>query len=137
VTDRDPVLRRIEQNAVIVCGAMTMLALILTRGRVIAGVGVVAGGALAAISYRGIKGGVDALVALADGRKDAWKTAAIGLVKFFTRYGILAAVAYVILARARMPPVPVVVGASSLVIAVMVEAARGVTARHGGDSAPW
>ena len=123
-------LRRIEQNAVIVCGAMTILTLILTRGRVMAGAGVVAGGALAAISYRGIKGGVDALVALADGRKDAWKTAAIGLVKFFTRYAILAAVAYVIMARLRLPPVAVCAGASSLVLAVTFEAVRGVAPRR-------
>ena len=47
-----------------------------------------------------------------------------GLVKFFTRYGILAAVAYVIMARLRLPPVAVVAGASSIVVAVMAEAVR-------------
>ena len=48
----------------------------------------------------------------------------VGLVKFFTRYGILAAVAYVIMARLRLPPVAVIAGASSLVIAIMLEAVR-------------
>ncbi|PYR03406.1 MAG: hypothetical protein DMG00_26355 [Acidobacteria bacterium] len=49
---------------------------------------------------------------------------AVGLVKFFTRYGILAVAAYVIMARLRMPPLAVFGGASSLVVAVMIEAFR-------------
>jgi hypothetical protein len=50
---------------------------------------------------------------------------AIGLVKFFTRYAILALAAYVIMARLRLPPLAVFAGASSLVVAVAVEAVRG------------
>jgi hypothetical protein len=57
------------------------------------------------------------------------KPVAIGLVKFFTRYAILAVAAYVIMARLRLPPVAVFAGASSLVIAVMVEALRGLSRR--------
>jgi hypothetical protein len=51
-------------------------------------------------------------------------------VKFFTRYAILAAVAYLIMARLHMPPVAVVAGASSVVVAVAVEALRGVASRQ-------
>ena len=52
--------------------------------------------------------------------------AAIRLVKFFTRYAILSAAAYVMMARLRLPPVAVFVGASSIVVAVMFEAFRRV-----------
>src|SRR5690242_6788852 len=89
--------------------------------RAASGLGVVAGGGLAAVSYRGIKGGIDALTAAAAGGAGGSR-AAIGLVKFFTRYAILAVAAYVIMARFRLPPVAVIAGASSLVVAVMLEA---------------
>jgi hypothetical protein len=129
--ERDPLLRRIERDAVIVCGIMAVLAAVASRDRLGAALGVAGGGVLAWISYRGIKGGIDALVAATAG------AAARGLVKFFTRYGILAAVAYVIMARLRLPPVAVVAGASSLVIAIMLEAGRSFrpnSPRHGDGS---
>ena len=121
MTERDPLLRRVERNAVVACGVMAALAGLMSRERGAAALGVMAGGVLAWISYRGIKGGIDAL----GGRGERTRLrVGVGLVKFFTRYGILAAVAYVIMARARLPPVAVVAGASSLVIAVMLEAGR-------------
>jgi hypothetical protein len=108
---------------------MAAAAWALTRGRIDAAVGVLAGGALIAISYRGIKSGINVVVeAASGGKRDG--AAAIGLVKFFTRYAILTAAAYVIMARLRLPPVAVFVGASSLVVAVMVEALRGVITRQ-------
>jgi hypothetical protein len=115
-------LRRIERSAIVACGAMAVVAALVTRGRMAAAAGVVAGGALAAIAYRGIKGGIDAMTGIGQAGEPGRKRAPIGLVKFFTRYGILAAVAYVIMARLRLPPVAVVAGASSLVVAVTVEA---------------
>ena len=87
--------------------------------------GVVCGGLLAAVSYRGIKGGIDVLVGArgATGEENrpgiAWP-----LVKFFTRYAIVALAAYVILVRLRLPPVGVLTGASSMVVAAAVEAIR-------------
>jgi membrane associated rhomboid family serine protease len=129
--DPDPLLRRLEQNAVIACGVMAVIAAAVSVDRVGAAAGVVAGGALAWISYRGIKGGIDALVRAVDPvdrpplvSRAMTGQAVRGLVKFFTRYGILAAVAYVIMARLRLPPVAVFAGASSLVIAIMLEAGR-------------
>jgi hypothetical protein len=122
VTEADPMLRRIERGAVVACGAMAAIAALVTRGRIAAAAGVIAGGALAAIAYRGIKGGIDAATALRESSENGRKRARIGLVKFFTRYGILAAAAYVIMARLGLPPVAVVAGASSLVVAVTVEA---------------
>jgi len=131
MTERDPLLRRVERNAVVACGVMAALAALMSSERGAAALGVMAGGVLAWISYRGIKGGIDAL---GGGEERTRLGVSLGLVKFFTRYGILAAVAYVIMARARLPPVAVVAGASSLVIAVMLEAGRSFrhnSPRHG------
>ena len=120
VAETDPGLRRIERSSVIACAALAVVAGVLTR-RVDAPLGVLGGGALVAISYRGIKAGISAVV------NGGSKPVAIGLVKFFTRYAILALAAYVIMARLRLPPLAVFAGASALVIAVMVEALRGVS----------
>ena len=120
MTETDPMLRRIERRAVAACAIMAIAAWPIA-GRVDASLGVIGGGALVWISYRGIKGGVDALSGAAKSRVGV----AVGLVKFFTRYGILAVVAYVIMARLRMPPLAVFAGASSLVVAVALETLRG------------
>jgi len=122
MTESDLVLRRVERTGIVACAAMALLAWAIARGDVSAPGGVFGGGALVWISYRGIKGGVDVLTMPRGGGR---VSIAIGLVKFFTRYAILAAAAYVIMARLRMPPLAVFAGASSLVIAVALEALRG------------
>ena len=120
--EADPMLRRIERSALMACSAMAVAAALVARGRIAAAAGVVAGGALAGIAYRGLKDGIDAAAAMGESGTNGGKRAAAGLVKFFTRYAILAAVAYVIMARLSLPPVAVLAGASSLVVAVTVEA---------------
>jgi hypothetical protein len=124
MTETYPPLRRVERDGIIACAVMAAAAWALARGSVEAPLGVLGGGALAWISYHGIKSGIDAM---AYGVADGWtaRRRARGLVKFFTRYAILALAAYVIMARLRLPPVAVFAGASSLVVAVAVEAARG------------
>ena len=124
MTEQDPLLRRVERNGLVACGAMAVAAWVAAGGRPAAPLGVAAGGALVALSYRGIKGGIDALVGATRGGEDRRGATAIRLVKFFTRYAILTAAAYVIMARLPVPPVAVVAGASSLVVAVMFEAIR-------------
>jgi len=114
----------VERDALIACGAIAAAAWAIARGSVEAPIGVFGGGALVWISYRGIKGGIDALTEA--GTAGTGARTAIGLVKFFTRYAILAIVAYVIMARLRLPPLAVFAGASSLVVAVAVEAVRGI-----------
>jgi len=128
IADADPGLRRVERGSIIACGVMALLAWALARGRVSAPLGVLGGGLLVLISYRGIKGGIDALVGAAGGGSGRGG-ATWALVKFFTRYAILAVAAYVIMARLRLPPVAVVAGASSFVVAVAVEAAGGLRRR--------
>ena len=120
----DPLLRRVERNGLVACGVMAVAAWAAAGGRLAAPLGVAAGGALAAISYRGIKVGIDALAGATREGEGGRGRAAIRLVKFCTRYGILTVAAYVIMARLTVPPLAVVAGASSLVVAVMFEAIR-------------
>lgn len=131
MTEPDPWLRRIERDTVRSCLVMAVAAWGMALGRVGPPLGVLAGGALMGFSYRAIKGGIDAATSPAkdvsdgaDAAKTRRRRRVMGLVKFFTRYAILTAAAYVIIARLALPPVAVLAGASSLVVAAAVEAAR-------------
>src|SRR5207302_433585 len=79
VIEPDPMLRRIERRAMLSCAIMALGAWAIARGRVDAPLGVLGGGALVWISYRGIKSGVDAL----GDRTTSRVRVAVGLVKFF------------------------------------------------------
>jgi hypothetical protein len=116
VLERDPFLRRYERDAMVACAALTGGALAWPGGGVWLAASVAGGGLLAATSYRFIKGGVDAVAG--GGRRPA------ALVKYFTRYGILAVAAYVMLARLRLHPIGLLAGVSSLVVAAALAAAR-------------
>ena len=82
-----------------------------------AALGVLGGGVLAGVSYRGLKASVYGVAGPGGGQ-------AAALAKFFTRHAILAIAAYVMLARLRLPAWAVMAGASSLVVAVTVAAVR-------------
>jgi hypothetical protein len=118
--------RRFERDAIVACVAMAIAAALWPGGGVAESTAVLSGGALAAVSYRGLKGVVD------EGSSDG-KTAFWALVKFFTRHAILASVAYVMLARLRIPPIGLIVGATSLVVAACAAALRAIasTSRSG------
>ena len=110
-------LRQLERDALVACVAMALAALLMPFGGPWAALGVLGGGGLAGVSYRGLKAGVYGPVGAGSGRSAA-------LVKFFTRYAMLALAAYVMLARLRLPAWAVAAGASSLVVAVASAAAR-------------
>ena len=110
-------LARFERDALLACVAMALAALLLPFGGGWAALGVLGGGGLAGVSYRGLKAGVYGASGPGSGR-------AFALVKFFTRYAMLAVAAYVMLARLRLPAWAVAAGASSLVVAVTIAAAR-------------
>ena len=113
----DPLTRRFERDAVVVA------ALLVGGGFIWAGLGfagaVAGGAALAAYAYWGLRRGVDR--ALLGQNQGAWP-----LVKFFTRYAILAVAAYAMLARLRVSPVGFALGASWPVVAVAATAARSL-----------
>ncbi len=99
---------------------MAIAAAIWPGGGIAATTAVLCGGGLAAVSYRGLKGVVD------EGSSGG-KTAFWALVKFFTRHAILALVAYVMLARLRIQPIGLIVGATSLVVAACAAAVRAIS----------
>jgi hypothetical protein len=89
------------------------------------GLGVVGGGLLAAVSYRGIRAGFGAESGAGGGGTRHRRA----LVKFFTRHAILALAAYGMMARLRLDPVGMLAGASALVVAATAEALRGLRGR--------
>jgi len=117
-------LRQFERDALIACVAMALAALLAPFGGPWAALGVLGGGGLAAVSYRGLKAGVY-------GSVGAGASRAAALVKFFTRYVMLAVAAYVMLARLRLPAWAVAAGASSLVVAIASAAARAFSSTSG------
>jgi hypothetical protein len=117
-------LAQFERDALIACLAMALAALLVPFGGPWAALGVLGGGALAGISYRGLKAGVYGSIGAGFGRGAA-------LVKFFTRYAMLAVAAYVMLARLRLPAWAVAAGASSLMVAVVSAAARAFSSTSG------
>jgi hypothetical protein len=123
----DSTIRRFEREAVFACLVFTALALVWPTGGVAAAGGVVGGGALAALSYLALKGVVN--LAISGTKTRIWP-----LVKFFTRYVILAFVAYVMLARLRLHPVGVIVGATSIVVAAGAAAVRTIASCRSGNS---
>ena len=122
--ERDPALRRFEIDALIVWGALTAVAFVMTGGRLDVALGVAAGGALMAVSYLGIRGGADVLVAAVQPRRPTRRVLAMAALKFLGRFALLAVGAYVILTRLRLHPLGVLAGASVPVIAAAMQVPR-------------
>ena len=92
-----------------------------------AGAAVVGGGFLIGVSFLSIAGGVDDVAA----RRRTGRA----VLKIAGRYALLAFLAYVMIARLRLPPLGLIAGASSVVAAAALEAGRllfskGATARR-------
>ncbi len=135
----DSMLSRLERDSLLAATAMALTALALWPDRPGRALGVVGGLALIAVSYRGIRAGVDGLwraPAPAAGAPDTPVSPArpprAGFVKFFTRHAILAVGAYVMMARFEFDPIAMLAGVTAPVVAAAVELVRTVRARHGG-----
>jgi hypothetical protein len=91
---------------------------------VVWGGGVLGGGVLAGASYWAIRSSVDALVLSAGGggRQPLWWVVA----RLAGRHALLAAVAYVIIARLRLQPIGLLIGASAVAVAAVAESLRGL-----------
>lgn len=118
-----------QTTAIAVCVAMAGVALVLARGRVWPAVAVLGGGVLAAVSYRMLTSGVtdivDVLMPRAGGApRLSRRTRVVMTGKLAGRYALLAILAYVMIARLRLHPLGLLVGASSVVAAVAIEAVR-------------
>ena len=111
------------RNTVLACVVSAGLAGMWSRDwRVVAGV--LAGGVLVGVSFWAIAG---AVMGVTEAREIAEKprvSRGVLLVKFFTRHGILALVAYVMMVRLHLDPVGMIVGVTAVVVAAVIEAAR-------------
>ena len=152
-SEPDRLLRQFERDGVVACLAMAAVALIVERGRPDGAAGVLAGGALAAISYLAIRGGVDVVLAMASKAAERAGTGGAAesgnepesgpalsagrrvwlALKFFGRYALLAVGAYVMLACFRVNPVGLLAGATApfVAAAVQVVCSSGASSRRG------
>jgi hypothetical protein len=105
-----------------ICAGATAIALWQFGWR--AAAGVLGGGLLIGISFYTLGSGVSALVAAASGGVSARAMVARSLAKLVLRYALLGFLAYVMIARLRLHPIGLLVGASSVAAAATVEAAR-------------
>jgi hypothetical protein len=119
---RDPLVRRIGQLSVVICVVSAVAALIAFGWRPAAGV--LGGGLLIGISFYSIGGGVAAIVAAASGGRPARMVLIRTLVILVIRYALLGFLAYVMIARLRLHPIGLLLGASSVAAAAFVEAFR-------------
>jgi hypothetical protein len=92
--------------------------------------GVLGGGLLIGLSFWAIRGAVDALIAVRTSGETPAKSTGFQLVKFFTRHGMLALAAYVMMVRLHLDPLGLLAGVSSLAIAAAVEVLRDLRWRR-------
>ena len=136
---RDPLLSRLERDSLVVAGLLAVAAAVLWPDRPGRALGVLGGIALIAISYRGIRAGIDGLWAAAPAPADPSGGLSprptpprAGFVKFFTRHAILGVGAYVMMARFEFDPMAMLAGVTAPAVAATAELVRTVRARHGG-----
>ena len=120
----DDLLARLQRNACIACAVFAALAAAVSGLR--AAGAVVGGGLLAATSFLLLKGAILDVTALA-GHPEARREppgVRFAAVKLVGRYALLGFLAYVMIARLRLHPIGLFVGASSFVAVAGLEAAR-------------
>lgn len=120
---------RIGRDTALVCGFLALVAALWFR-TLAAPAGVIGGGLLIGLSFWAIWGSIDALMGGRLGGETARKPARFHLVKFFTRHGMLALAAYGMMVRLQLDPVAMLVGVTSLGVAVAAEAVRSLRWRR-------
>jgi hypothetical protein len=125
MAEPDAQLRRIVRGTLVACAALMALAAVAGGAR--AALGVAAGALVVGVSYRGVRAGIDAMIANGVGSTQRGASSpAWGFVRFITRFAMLGGVAYVMMVRLRAHPGWMLAGASSLVAAAACEAVRGL-----------
>ncbi len=119
---QDPVIGRIARGAAVICLGAAVAALVVAGVR--PALGVVGGGLLIGISFHTLGSGVAAVVTAASGQTAGRRLMARSLLKLVVRYALLGFLAYVMIARLRLHPIGLLVGASSVPAAAFVEAVR-------------
>ncbi len=96
---------------------MAVLAAIVARS-LWSAAAVIGGGLLIGVSYVAIAGGI------------ARRVAAVSLIHVAGRYALLGFLAYVMIARLRLPPLGLILGASSFVVAAAIESVSLLRKKH-------
>jgi hypothetical protein len=109
-------LGRLRRHAMIIAVLLIAAAAILRPGWA-APAGVAGGALLSAISVVSISTSIEQMSS----------RPVLAVLKMAGRYALLAFLAYVMIARLRLPPLALIAGVSSLPIAVAIEAARLLT----------
>jgi len=125
----EAILHRVQLTATVVCIVFAAIAFALSRARIEPVAAVLAGGLLAGISYwmlaSGVTNVVDLMMPRAGEPAAPARRSRVGMIgKLAGRYALLALLAYVMIARLRLHPLGLLVGASSVVAAVAIEAVR-------------
>jgi hypothetical protein len=115
-------VRRIGFLSIVIC--LLSAAVALAAFGAWPAAGVLGGGLLIGVSFYTIGGGVAAIVAAAAGGRPARKVLIRTLILLVIRYALLGFLAYVMIARLRLHPIGLLVGASSVAAAAFVEAFR-------------
>ena len=118
----DDLLRRLERVALVLAGVAIVAAWAFPGGGTRMAASVAGGALLAGASYWAIKRGVTGLADAMLGR--GAPRSPRGFAAFVLRYALLAGLAYVMIVRLRMHPIGLLVGASVIPLAAMVEAIR-------------
>jgi hypothetical protein len=114
-------LRRLEIGALLWTAAAIGVVLAGWPSRTDVMLGIAAGGLLSIASFYAIRATVDAVV------RPATRKGAAVLVKVAGRYGLLALLAYVMIARLRVHPLGLLVGVTALAASATAEAVRGLS----------
>jgi len=122
-------IARIARDTALACLAIALVFFLFKR-TLAAPLGVLGGGLLIGLSFWAIRGTVDALIALQKKDETGRNQPLFALVKFFTRHGIVALAAYGMMVRLHVDPLGVLLGVTSLGIAVGVEALRDLRWRR-------
>lgn len=122
-------IERIGRDTAVVCVLFALAGAVWFRTLAVPA-GVLGGGLLIGLSFWAIWGSVDAFVGLRSGGETGRKPARFHLVKFFTRHGMLALAAYGMMVRLQLDPVAMLLGVTSLGVAVAVEAVRSLRWRR-------
>ncbi len=115
-------LARIERRAIWIAAGLAVLALVAPPAGPPVAAGVFGGALIGGVSYWAIKRGVSGLSEAMVGGASARARSARALIMLVGRYALLALIAYVMIARLRLSPLGLLLGASVIPAAVAVEA---------------
>jgi hypothetical protein len=114
----DRLLGRVARGTLVACLLLTVGGALLSGPRV--ALGVLGGGLISWLSLWTTRSGVGGLMAAGTARRSAGRRL-LGLVG---RYALLGLLAYVMIARLRLHPIGLLLGASSVVLAASAETIR-------------